>query len=91
MRPIYFSLLLILDVFIHRGGSAFARTHREDNGGSAGYGVAARKHTVLGRDAVLIIRNDAALAVGIQTRGGVADQRVGGSCRLPRSRSRDRA
>ena len=52
------SLVLILDVLIHRGSGSLACAHGEDNGSRAGNGVAAGEYAVLGGDAVLVISHD---------------------------------
>ncbi len=56
-------LFFVFNVFIHRSSGALARAHSEDNGGCAGDGIAASKNSVLGGDAVFLIRYDATLAV----------------------------
>ena len=69
-------LVLILNVLVHRSRGALACAHCEDNGSRTGNSVAAGEYAVLGGDAVLVVSHDAALAVGIQTRSRVTDQRV---------------
>ena len=50
----------ILDVFIHGGRGIFARAHGQDDGGRAGYSIAAGKHALPGSLAGFLICDDAA-------------------------------
>ena len=66
---------LLLQECVDSGGTLLAGTHGQNDGGGTGDGIAAGKHAVTGGHFVLV-DDQAALPVGLQTRGGGADQGV---------------
>ena len=74
---VYDICLLITDVLVHGLCSCLTGTHGLDDGSSTGHGVAAGVHAVAAGLALVALGHDAAVLVGLQTRGGGTDQRVG--------------
>ena len=70
-------LFLCLDGRVNGAGSFLAGTHGQNNRGSTGNGIAAGVDHRAARQAVGAVRDQAAMLVGVQTRRGGADQRVG--------------
>ena len=68
--------LLALDVLVDGLGGGFAGTHGLDDGSGAGHGVTASVHTLAAGLALIALGDDAAMLVGLQARGGGADERV---------------
>ena len=66
--------LLALNVLVNGLCSSLACAHGLDDGGCAGHGIAAGVHTIAAGLAVVAVGDDAAMLVGLQTRGGGADQ-----------------
>ena len=62
---------------VNRAGSLFAGTHGQNDRGGTGDGVAAGVDHRAAGQAVGAVRDQAAVLVGVQTRRGGADQRVG--------------
>lgn len=62
-------------ILVDRGGRFFARAHREDRGHRAGDRVAARTNALF-RAAPILVRDDAAPFLSLETRRGVLDERV---------------
>ena len=67
---------LLAQVGIDGCGTLLTGTHGQDDGGSAGNGIAAGEDALPGGHLVLI-DDEAALLVGLQAGGGGADQGVG--------------
>ena len=59
-------------------GGHLAGAHGQDDGGSAGNGIAAGEHALAGGH-FFLVDDEAALPVGLQTGSGGADQGVGAS------------
>ena len=61
--------LLVLDVLVDGLGGSLAGTHGLDDGSGTGHGIAAGVHAVTAGLAVVAVGDDAAVLVGLQTRG----------------------
>ena len=68
--------LLFVQELIDGLGAQLAGAHGQDDGGGAGNGIAAGIDRLTGGQAILV-DDDAALLVDLETLGGALDQRVG--------------
>ena len=73
----YKLLLFAHDGGIDGTGGFLAGAHGQDDGGSAGNGIAASVDHRAAGQAVRAVGDQATVLVGVQTRRGGADQRVG--------------